>query len=141
MDIIDKSVEVDVPVRVAYDQWAQFESFPEFMDGVQEVRQINATRTLWKTEIGGVRREFHAEITEQLPDRLIAWRSIDGPEQGGEVTFAPTESGGTLITLEIDYEPEGMAEKAADMLGIVSHRIKADLRRFKEYIESRSSPS
>lgn len=137
MDLIDKSVEVDVPVRVAYDQWAQFESFPEFMDGVQEVRQITASRTLWRTEIGGVTREFHAEITEQLPDRLIAWRSVDGPDQGGEVTFAPTESGGTLITLEIDYEPQGLAEKAADKLGLVSHRIKADLKRFKEYIESR----
>ncbi len=138
MDIIDKTIEVDVPVRAAYDQWTQFESFPEFMDGVQEVLQITATRTLWRTEIGGVTREFHAEITEQVPDRLIAWRSIDGPDQGGEVTFAPTESNGTRITLEIDYEPDGLAEKAADKLGLVAHRIKADLKRFKEYIESQT---
>ncbi len=137
MDTIDKTIEVDVPVRTAYDQWTQFESFPEFMDGVKEVQQITASRTLWRTEIGGVKREFHAEITEQVPDRLIAWRSVDGPDQGGVVTFAPTESNGTRVTLELDYEPEGLTEKAGDKLGIVGHRVKGDLKQFKEFIENR----
>ncbi len=88
-------------------------------------------------EIGGFKREFHAEITEQVPDRLIAWRSVDGPDQGGVVSFAPTEGNGTRIALEIDYEPEGLAEKAGDKLGVVGHRIKADLKSFKEFIETR----
>lgn len=104
---------------------------------MQEVTQITATRTLWRTEIGGFKREFHAEITEQVPDRLIAWRSVEGPDQGGVVSFAPTEGNGTRIALEIDYEPEGLAEKAGDKLGVVGHRIKADLKSFKEFIESR----
>ncbi len=138
MDTISESIEVDVPVRSVYDQWTQFESFPEFMGGVQEVKQITATRTLWRTEIAGVEREFHAEITEQVPDRLIAWRSVDGPDQGGVVTFAPTEEGnGTRVTLELDYEPEGLAEKAGDKLGVISRRIKSDLKSFKEFIENR----
>lgn len=135
MDSIDNTIEVDVPVRTAYDQWTQFESFPEFMEGVEEVTQINPTRTHWRTEIGGVTREFDAEITEQVPDRLIAWRAVDGPDQGGEVTFAPSDAGGTTIVLELDYEPEGFAEKAGDKLGLVKHRIKGDLKRFKEFIE------
>jgi uncharacterized membrane protein len=137
MDSIDNTIEVDVPVCTAYDQWTQFESFPELMDGVQEATQITAARTLWRTEIGGFKREFHAEITEQVPDRLIAWRSVDGPDQGGVVSFAPTEGNGTRIALEIDYEPEGLAEKAGDKLGVVGHRIKADLKSFKEFIETR----
>ncbi|CAN5155643.1 SRPBCC family protein [soil metagenome] len=137
MDTIDQSIDVDVPVRTAYDQWTQFESFPEFMEGVEEVTQINPTRTHWRTEIGGVTREFDAEITEQVPDRRIAWRAVDGPDQGGVVTFAPTDSGGTTVVLELDYEPEGLAEKAADKLGLVKRRIKGDLERFKEFIEQR----
>jgi uncharacterized membrane protein len=137
VDTIDTTIEVDVPVRTAYDQWTQFESFPEFMEGVEEVHQITAARTLWRTAIGGVKREFHAEITEQVPDRLIAWRAVDGPDQGGVVTFEPTESGGTRITLEMDYEPEGLAEKAGDKLGIISRRVKGDLESFKTFIEGR----
>jgi uncharacterized membrane protein len=139
MDSIDQSIDVNVPVRTAYDQWTQFESFPQFMEGVEEVTQVNATRSRWRTEIGGVTREFHAEITEQVPDRLIAWRAVDGPDQGGVVTFAPTDDGGTTITLEIDYEPEGFTEKAGDKLGLVKHRVKGDLKRFKEFMEQRGA--
>ncbi len=139
MDNIDQSIDVDVPVRVAYEQWTRFESFPEFMDGVEEVTQINATRSRWRTEIAGVHREFHAEITEQVPERLIAWRTVDGPHQGGTVTFEPTDAGGTRIVLALDYEPEGLAEKTGDKLGLVKHRIKGNLKRFKGFIEDRGA--
>ncbi|HEV2810463.1 MAG TPA: SRPBCC family protein [Acidimicrobiales bacterium] len=135
MDTIDQSIDVDVPVRTAYDQWTQFESFPAFMEGVEEVTQITPTRTHWRTEIGGVTREFDAEITEQVPDRRIAWRTVDGPDQGGVVTFQPSDAGGTTVSLELDYEPEGLAEKAADKLGLVKRRIGGDLERFKKFIE------
>ena len=137
MDTIDQSIDVDVPVRTAYDQWTQFESFPEFMEGVEEVTQITPTRTHWRTEIGGVSREFDAEITEQVPDRRIAWRAVDGPDQGGVVMFQPSDAGGTTVSLELDYEPEGLAEKAAEKLGLVKRRISGDLERFKEFIEQR----
>ena len=137
MSVVDETIEVNVPVRTAYDQWTQFESFPEFMEGVEEVRQITDTRTHWRTEIGGVKREFDAEITEQVPDQRIAWRAVDGPDQGGVVTFDAPDPNKTRILLELDYDPEGTVEEAGDKLGVVKLRVKGDLKRFKEFIESR----
>ncbi len=137
MSVVDETIEVNVPVRTAYDQWTQFESFPEFMEGVEEVRQITDTRTHWRTEIGGVKREFDAEITEQVPDQRIAWRAVEGPDQGGVVTFDAPDPNKTRILLELDYDPEGVVEEAGDKLGVVKRRVKGDLERFKEFIESR----
>jgi uncharacterized membrane protein len=137
MSIVDETIEVNVPVRTAYDQWTQFESFPHFMEGVEEVRQLTDTRTHWRTEIGGVTREFDAEITEQVPDQRIAWRAVEGPDQGGVVTFDAPDPNRTRILLELDYDPEGAIEQAGDKLGVVKRRVKGDLERFKEFIESR----
>ena len=139
MSTIEQSVEVAVPVRTAYDQWTQFEDFPQFMEGVEKITQLSDTRTHWVTEIAGVTREFDAEITEQEPDQRIAWTSVDEPKQAGVVTFHRIDDATTRVMLQMDFEPEGFAEKAGDVLGIVKSRTKGDLERFKSFIESRGS--
>ena len=136
---IEQSIDVKVPVRTAYDQWTQFEEFPRFMEGVEEIRQIDDTHTHWKTSIAGKTKEFDAEITEQTPDQRIAWTSLDGPEHAGVVTFHRVDDDVTRIMLQLDYEPEGVAEKAGDALGLVKRRVKGDLERFKELIEERGA--
>lgn len=137
MSTIEHAVDVNVPIRVAYNQWTQFESFPEFMEGVESIRQVTDTRTHWITEIAGVKREFDAEITEQHPDERVAWRSLERPHQSGVVTFHRISPDASRVTLQMDYEPEGFAEKAGDWLNIVSSRVKGDMERFKKFIESR----
>jgi len=139
MSSIEESIEVEVPVRTAYNQWTQFEEFPRFMEGVDEVRQITPTRTHWVTEVAGVEREFDAEITEQVPDDRIAWRSTAGPEQAGVVTFHRLGDGRTKVLLQLEVEPQGIAESVGDKLGFIRRRTKADMNRFKEYIESRGA--
>jgi uncharacterized membrane protein len=134
---IEESIDVQVPVRTAYNQWTQFEDFPQFMDGVQEVKQITDTRLRWRAEIAGVEREWEAEITEQRPDERIAWQSLDGPRHAGVVTFHRLEDGVTRVMLQLEWEPGDAAEKIADWAGFVTQRVKDDLRRFKEFIESR----
>jgi ribosome-associated toxin RatA of RatAB toxin-antitoxin module len=132
---IQKSVDVGTPVRIAYNQWTQFESFPTFMEGVDEITQQTPTRTHWRTTIGGVTREFDAEITEQHPDERVAWRSVDGPQQAGVVTFHRIDDETTRVHLQMEYEPESLTEKAGTALGVVGHRIQGDLDRFKEFVE------
>jgi uncharacterized membrane protein len=132
---IEKSVDVVAPVRAAYNQWTQFESFPSFMEGVDEIRQQTETRTHWRTSIGGVTREFDAEITEQHPDERVAWRSVDGPRHAGVVTFHRLDDRTTRVHLQMEYTPESLTEKAGSALGVVGHRIQGDLDRFKEFIE------
>ncbi|MBA9005773.1 MULTISPECIES: SRPBCC family protein [Thermomonospora] len=139
MSTIEQSVDVEVPVRTAYDQWTQFTEFPRFMKGVERIDQITDTRTHWRTSIGGVTREFDAEITEQRPDERIAWRTVDGPRQAGVVTFHRLAPGRTRVMLQMEYEPDGVVEKAGDALNIVQTRIKGDLDKFKEFIESRGA--
>ena len=139
MSNIEQSIDVEVPVRTAYDQWTQFEEFPRFMEGVEKITQLTDTRTHWVTEIAGVRREFDAEITEQEPDQRIAWTTIDEPKQAGVVTFHRIDDGKTRVMLQLDFEPEGLVEKAGDALGIVKSRTKGDMERFKEFIESRGT--
>lgn len=137
MSKITDHIDVDVPVSVAYNQWTQFESFPEFMEGVERVVQLDAKTLDWTARIAGKTKHWRAEIVEQEPDRLIAWRSVEGAPNDGRVTF---EAGGTeacRITLELDVEPEGAVEATGDALGFVSRRVKGDLERFKEFIESR----
>ena len=137
MSNITQSIDVDVPVRTAYDQWTQFEEFPRFMEGVEEIRQLDATHTHWTTTIGGVEREFDAEITEQHPDERVAWNSTTGPDHAGVVTFHRLGDAQTRVTVQIDWSPEGVVEKAGDLLQLDERRVKGDLVRFKEFIESR----
>src|SRR5688500_1993571 len=135
---IEHSVQVNVPVRTAYNQWTQFEEFPRFMEGVKEVRQIDDTRLHWRAEIAGKDQEWYAVISEQLPDERVAWHSTSGAHNAGVVTFHRIDDGVTRVMLQIDYEPEGFVEHAGDMLGMVSRRVEGDLERFKEFIEERS---
>ncbi|HEY0888311.1 MAG TPA: SRPBCC family protein [Nocardioides sp.] len=140
MSTIEKSLTVDVPVRAAYDQWTQFESFPQFMEGVEEVRQLDDRRLHWKAEIAGVKREWDAEIVDQTPDQRITWRATDGTKNVGTVSFAPEPMGGaTKVTLRMEFEPEGIVEKVGDVLNVVERRVEGDLTRFKEFIEARGT--
>jgi len=138
---VTESVDVSVPVRTAYNQWTQFEEFPRFMDGVREIRQLDRTHTHWKTEIAGVKREFDAEITEQLPDERVAWKTTEGERQAGVVTFHRLDDTHTRVTVQMDFDPQGFVEQAGDKLGVVDRRVKGDLKRFKEYIEGRGTES
>jgi uncharacterized membrane protein len=137
MATIEKSVDVNVPLRTAYNQWTQFEEFPKFMEGVTEVRQLDDKRLHWKAEIGGQEREWDAEIYEQVPDQRIAWRSISGKNNAGIVTFQSLGPDKTRINLRIDYDPEGFVENAGDVIGLVSQRVEGDLERFRDFIEKR----
>jgi len=137
MATIEKSVQVNVPVRTAYNQWTQFEQFPRFMEGIEEVRQLDDKRLHWRANIAGNAQEWDAEITEQVPDRVIAWRSTSGAENGGRVSFSSTSDVKTRVALRIDYDPQGVVETAGDVMGVVSHRVEEDLERFKDYIENR----
>ena len=141
MASVEKSIEVNVPMRVAYDQWTQFESFPQFMEGVKEVVQLDDRRLRWRAEIGGKQKEWTADIIEQLPDERIAWRSTSGAQNDGVVTFESLGPDRTRIHLRIDYEPDDAAEKIGDLAGVVSRRIEADLKRFRDFIESRGAPT
>ncbi|MGH2685878.1 MAG: SRPBCC family protein [Actinomycetota bacterium] len=137
MTTIEQGIEVEVPVRTAYNQWTQFEDFPQFMEGVKEIKQITDTRLRWRAEILGVDREWEAEIDEQTPDQRIAWHAIDGTTNGGVVTFHRLDEGLTRVMLQLELEPEGIVEKAGDWLGLVKGRVKGDLERFKTFIEGR----
>ena len=137
MSQIEESIDVNVPVRTAYNQWTQFEEFPRFMEGVESVKQLDDTRLHWVAEVAGRRREWEAKITEQNPDERVAWTSIDGAPNAGVVTFHRIDDNTTRIMLQLEFEPENVVEKAGDALGLVRRRAKGDLQRFKEFIESR----
>ena len=137
MATVEKSIEVNVPIRTAYNQWTQFEEFPRFMEGVEEVRQLDEKRLAWRAKIAGKTEEWTAEITEQTPDRVVAWRSTTGTDNSGRITFAPSGANGTRVTVEIGYDPQSFVEKAGDAMGFVSRRVEGDLGRFKQFIESR----
>ena len=134
-----EAVDVNVPVRTAYDQWTQFETFPTFMEGVKSVRQVDDTTLEWVADVAGREKRWTAKITEQEPDQRIAWTSIDGAPNAGVVTFHRIDDGTSRVTLQVDVEPEGPVENVGDALGLVSHRIKGDMERFKDYIEMRRS--
>ena len=137
MEHIERSIDVDVPVSTVYNQWTQFEEFPRFMEGVEEVMQLDNKRLRWRAEIGGKVVEWDAEIFEQVPDRRIAWRSITGELNTGMVNFEPISPNRTRVSVKINYRPEGALEKIGSALGVVGQRVHGDLERFKEYIESR----
>ncbi len=137
MSQIIESIDVDVPVRVAYDQWTQFEEFPKFMEAIEKVEQLDDTTLQWSAEIAGVKKTWKAEITEQTPDQRIAWNSIAGATNAGVVTFHRLDDRKVRVTLQLDVEPEGPVESAGDALGFVQRQAKGDLERFKEFIEGR----
>jgi uncharacterized membrane protein len=139
MAYVEKSIEVNVPVRTAYNQWTQFEEFPRFMEGVEEVHQLDDRRLHWRARIAGKTEEWDAEIVEQTPDQVVAWRSTTGAPNGGTVTFQPIDANTTRVNVRIEYDPQSFVEKAGDALGIVSRRVEGDLKRFKEFIESRGT--
>jgi uncharacterized membrane protein len=138
---VTKSIDVDAPLHTVYNQWTQFEEFPQFMGGVESITQTDDKHTHWKTKIGGVEREFDAEITEQHPDERVAWKSVDGKTHAGVVTFHRLDTDKTRITAQIDWETEGIVEKAGALVGVDDHQVQKDLERFKEYIENRGSES
>jgi len=135
MSQIIETVDVDVPVRVAYDQWTQFEEFPRFMKAVEKVEQLNDTTIRWTAEIAGVRKTWTAKITQQEPDQRVAWTSIEGARNAGVVTFHRLDDRKTRVTLQLDVEPDGPVESVGDVLGFVSRQAKDDLKNFKEFIE------
>ena len=137
MSTLEKSIEVNVPVRTSYNQWTQFEEFPRFMDGVKEVTQLDDTRLHWKAEIAGQDKEWDAEITEQAPDQRIAWTSRGGAINGGVVTFHRLSDVTSKVMLQLEYDPQGFVENVGDALGVVSSRVQGDLERFREFIEKR----
>jgi uncharacterized membrane protein len=139
MSTVEKSIEVELPVTTVYNQWTQFEEFPQFMEGVEQVTQLDDARLHWVAEIAGARREWDAEIVEQEPDQRIAWRSIDGTGNGGVVTFQPTGAAATRVNLQMEFEPQGLAETVGDKLGFVSKQTEGDLKRFKSFVEERGA--
>ena len=141
MSTIEQSIEVAVPVRTAYNQWTQFEEFPRFMEGVEEVRQLDDTHLHWRTKVGGREQEFDTQITEQRPDERIAWTATQGVDQAGVVTFHRVDDGRTKVMLQLEAEPEGVVEKVGDAAGVLKRRVKGDLERFKELIEARGTES
>jgi uncharacterized membrane protein len=139
METVEKSIEVNVPVSTAYNQWTQFEDFPAFMEGIKEVRQLDDTHLHWRAEVAGKAKEWDAQITEQVPDQRIAWRSMTGAPNGGVVTFHRISDDITRVMLQMDYDPQGITENIGDALGVFSRRVQGDLERFKDFLESRGA--
>ncbi len=139
MSTVEESIEVKVPVRTAYNQWTQFEEFPRFMEGVEEVQQLDDTHLHWVADIDGFKREWDAEITEQIPDERVAWTSRSGAHNAGAVTFHRLDDSHTRVMVQLEFDPSGIVEQAGDKLGFVSRRTKGDLERFREYIEERGA--
>jgi len=134
-----KTIDVRVPVRVAYNQWTQFEDFPKFMEGVEKVHQIDDKHLEWTAKVGGKEQQWTAEVMEQMPDKRIAWRATTGDENAGVVTFHHLDDNRTRVTLQMSYEPEGMTERIGEMAGFMDRQLQKSLDQFKEFIESRGS--
>ncbi len=134
-----QSIVVDAPVRTVYNQWTQFEEFPQFMGGVEEVVQRTDDSLYWKVNVGGKTVEYEAEIVEQKPDDRIVWKSRTGKKTGGMVHFEPLDENHTQVTLDLMYEPEGVLENIGDLAGFVTRQAKSDLENFKKFIENRGS--
>jgi uncharacterized membrane protein len=139
MSEILEAIDVDVPVRTAYDQWTQFETFPSFMEGVKSVRQLDDRTLEWKADVAGREKTWTARITEQTPDQRIAWTATEGAHNAGVVTFHRLDEGRSRVTLQLDVDPEGPIENVGDALGLVKGRVKGDMERFKDFIEHRGT--
>jgi uncharacterized membrane protein len=137
MASITKSIDVHVPISTAYNQWTQFETFPEFMGGVDEIKQLDDRHLHWRVNVGGQQREFDAEVTEQHPDERVAWKSTDGKTHAGVVTFHKLNDAETRVTVQVEWQPEGIAEKAGAVVGVDDKQVSSDLNKFKKFIENR----
>ena len=137
MALIEESIEVDVPVTTAYNQWTQFEDFPHFMEGVESVTQVDDTHLRWVAEVGGERREWEAEITEQKPDERVAWKAVGGHGNSGVVTFHRLDDNRTRIVVQMEHETEGLKEQLGSVIGADNRRVQGDLERFREFVEAR----
>jgi uncharacterized membrane protein len=135
---VEQSIVVNLPVNTVYNQWTQFEDFPQFMGGVKSVKQLSDDRLEWVAEIAGIRRQWEAKIVEQVPDRRVAWAATEGATNAGSVTFEEAATGQTHVHLSLEYEPEGLVEKIGDKLNVVENQAEGDLQRFKEFVESES---
>jgi carbon monoxide dehydrogenase subunit G len=133
---VEKTILVNVPVSTAYNQWTQFEDFPQFMGGIKSVTQLSDDRLQWVAEIAGVKRQWEGKILEQVPDQKVAWAATEGATNAGSVTFEPAGDGQTNVHLSLEYEPEGLVEKVGDKLNIVENQAEKDLERFKAFVES-----
>jgi uncharacterized membrane protein len=134
---IEESIEANVPVKTAYNQWTQFEDFPKFMENVLEVKQLDDKHLHWRAKVAGEEKEWDSEITEQVPDMRIAWHSVTGPSHGGVVTFHKISDTATRIMLQMNYEPEGVQEKLGDAMGAMRMEVRRSLERFKDMLEQR----
>jgi uncharacterized membrane protein len=139
MSSLEESIDVNVPVSTAYNQWTQFEEFPKFMDSVQEVRQVDDTHLHWRASVAGKEEQWDSEITEQIPDRRIAWRSVSGVRNAGSVDFERLSDDRTRIVVRMDYDPQSFDEKIGDAMGMVRMQLRNNVKRFKELLESRGS--
>jgi uncharacterized membrane protein len=139
MAVVEKSIEVGRPIHTVYNQWTQFEEFPRFMDGVDEVRQLDDTHLHWVADIAGVKREWDAEITEQIPEERVAWTSREGVHNAGVVTFHRLGDDTTRVMLQLEFDPAGLLEQVGDKLGFVARRAQEDLERFRNFIETRAT--
>jgi uncharacterized membrane protein len=140
MPTIEQSIEVNVPEYTAYAQWMKFEEFPQFMEGVKEVTRLDGKRFHWKAEVAGQEKEWDSDITEQAADQRLAWTSRGGVIKGWVMTFHPLSSAKSQIKLQVEYDPQAVAEHGGDALGVVSSRVQGDLERFKAFIEKRWRP-
>ncbi|MGY1822796.1 SRPBCC family protein [Geodermatophilus sp. SYSU D00079] len=138
---VERSIQVEVPLRTAYGQWTQFEDFPHFMGGVREVRQLDDRRLHWVAEIAGVRREWEASVLEQVPDQKVAWAATSGATNAGAVRFEAAGPNATVVHLTLEYEPEGVVEQVGDELGVVERQVRSDLERFKALVEDEGYPT
>ena len=141
MATVEKTIEVDVPVQTAYNQWTQFEEFPKFMDGIESVEHTDDTHVHWVAEIAGIRKEWDAEITQQEPDQRVAWTSTSGAENSGAVNFHRLDDNSTRIMLTMDIDPEGIVENIGTAVGVPERMVEGDLERFKKFIEARAVPT
>ncbi len=137
LSFVQDSIEIDVPISTAYNQWTQFETFPNFMKDVEEVRQVDDTHLHWRANIAGKPVEWDSEITTQIPDRRISWRSTSGPPNSGAVTFDRVSANRTRVTLRMSYRAPGIAEKVGDALGVVRAELSGNLHRFADFIQGR----
>lgn len=140
-DTVEKSIEVEQPLRAVYNQWTQFEEFPQFMEGVEQVKQLDDTHLHWVAKIGGQRREWDAEISEQRPDERVAWHSTSGAKNAGAVTFHRLDDSRTKVMLQLEFDPEGLIENVGAGVGAIDRRVEGDLERFRDYLESRGTES
>jgi uncharacterized membrane protein len=134
--LIEQHADIAASLDVVYNQWTQFEMFPQITKGADRVHQAEDDSVEWSSKIGPSRREWQAHITEQVPDQRIAWES-DGVRMKGVVTFHRLADELTRVLVQIEYDPSGPVEHVGNLLRVQRRRVKRDLRLFKHFVELR----